>query len=210
MGTKERREREKLQRRQQIIDAAEQCYREYGFDGSTMDNIAEKAELSKGTLYLYFENKQEIFWALGLQASNELAETLAQDLEQYPTGMAKLQAINDRVISFFQDNRDFLEIVRIMFQYMKGFVWENMDEAREADDRIMALMLDAVELGQRDGSIRKLADPQRFVMTGYVSLLSLMLFLLEFGDMLEKGYGVDPMELIDYNSYVYFNRFLAQ
>lgn len=208
MGTKERREREKLQRRQQIVEAAEQCYREYGFEGSTMDNIAEKAELSKGTLYLYFENKQEIFWALGMQASNELAETLEQDLKQYQTGMAKIRAINDRVISFFHDNRDYLEIVRIMFQYMKGFVWEKMDEAREADDRIMALMLEAVELGQRDGSIRKLDDPQRFVMTAYISLLSLLLFLLEFGDMLGEGYGVDPMDLIDYHKYVYFDKFL--
>ncbi|NIR14250.1 MAG: helix-turn-helix transcriptional regulator [Desulfobacterales bacterium] len=60
MGIEERKEREKQMRRRQIIDAAEKVFAEKGFSGATIENIAEQAELSPATLYLYFKNKDGI------------------------------------------------------------------------------------------------------------------------------------------------------
>ena len=66
MSIQERREREKQQRRQTIMNAAIELIKAEGLAGLSMDKIAEKAELSKGTLYLYFKNKEqllgELFW----------------------------------------------------------------------------------------------------------------------------------------------------
>ena len=56
MGIAERKEREKLQRRNDIIDAAERLFFQHGFETPTMDDVAREAELSKGTLYLYFKS----------------------------------------------------------------------------------------------------------------------------------------------------------
>jgi len=56
MGTTERRNRERKQREEQIINAAEKVFFERGFDNSTMDDVAGAAELSKGALYTYFKN----------------------------------------------------------------------------------------------------------------------------------------------------------
>lgn len=56
MGTTERKKREKERRRNTIIDAAEKVIFSKGLDQSTMTEIAQEAELSKGTLYLYFKN----------------------------------------------------------------------------------------------------------------------------------------------------------
>lgn len=64
MGVEERKQREREQRKQDIIDAAETVFARYGFESSTMDNVADEAEFSKGTLYLYFKNKQEICMAI--------------------------------------------------------------------------------------------------------------------------------------------------
>ncbi|MFC1883866.1 TetR/AcrR family transcriptional regulator [Thermodesulfobacteriota bacterium] len=61
MGIKERREREKSERRDLILRAAISVYMGEGYHGTTMDKIAEKAELSRATLYLYFKTKDEIF-----------------------------------------------------------------------------------------------------------------------------------------------------
>ncbi|MDL1893205.1 helix-turn-helix transcriptional regulator, partial [Sphingobacteriales bacterium CHB3] len=52
MGIIERKEREKEQRREEIVTAAEKIFFEKGLAIATMDEIAEAAELSKGTLYL--------------------------------------------------------------------------------------------------------------------------------------------------------------
>ena len=58
MGIQERKEREKLQRREDIIDAAEKVFFKKDLDSATMDDVANEAELSKGTLYIYFKSKK--------------------------------------------------------------------------------------------------------------------------------------------------------
>ena len=57
MGVAERRQREKEERRSCIVAAAEAVFLEKGLDVATMDEIAARAEVSKGTLYLYFKEK---------------------------------------------------------------------------------------------------------------------------------------------------------
>lgn len=61
MGIKERREREKSERRELIFKAAIQVYSNEGYHAVTMEKIAEAAELSRATLYLYFKTKDEIY-----------------------------------------------------------------------------------------------------------------------------------------------------
>jgi len=67
MGIKERKEREKERRRQQIIVAAKRVFSEKGYNRATIEDIAQAAELSPGTLYLYFKNKEELFASLSLR-----------------------------------------------------------------------------------------------------------------------------------------------
>ena len=67
MGIQERKEREKERRRQQIIVAAKRVFSDRGFNKATMEDIAKEAELSPGTLYLYFKNKEELYASLSLR-----------------------------------------------------------------------------------------------------------------------------------------------
>jgi AcrR family transcriptional regulator len=61
MGIEERKEREKNRRRESILQAARKAYLEDGWRSTTMEKIAEKAELSRATLYLYYKTKDHIF-----------------------------------------------------------------------------------------------------------------------------------------------------
>ncbi|MDY6791837.1 MAG: TetR/AcrR family transcriptional regulator [Thermodesulfobacteriota bacterium] len=67
MGIKERKEREKERRKQQITVAAKKVFSDKGFNRATMDDIANEAELSPGTLYLYFKNKEELYASLSVR-----------------------------------------------------------------------------------------------------------------------------------------------
>lgn len=67
MGIHERKEREKERRRQQIMIAAKRVFSTNGFSKSTMEDIAREAELSPGTIYLYFKNKDELYASLSLR-----------------------------------------------------------------------------------------------------------------------------------------------
>jgi len=67
VGIRERKAREKERRRQQIIVAAKRVFSQKGFNKATMEDIADEAELSPGTLYLYFKNKEELYASLSLR-----------------------------------------------------------------------------------------------------------------------------------------------
>jgi AcrR family transcriptional regulator len=76
MGLQERRKREKEHRRRQIMVAAKKLFASKGFNGATVEDIAREAELSPGTLYLYFKNKDELFAALSIKILKYLISRL--------------------------------------------------------------------------------------------------------------------------------------
>ncbi|MEW5723144.1 MAG: TetR/AcrR family transcriptional regulator [Thermodesulfobacteriota bacterium] len=76
MGVAERRMREKHMRRLDIMDAAKKVFSIKGFTGATMEEIAEKAELSPATLYNYFKSKYDLYASLNLRMLTRLAEIL--------------------------------------------------------------------------------------------------------------------------------------
>jgi AcrR family transcriptional regulator len=78
MGIQERKEREKERRRQQIMVAAKRVFTEKGFSSATMEDIAASAELSAGTLYLYFKSKDELYASLSLRVLQYLNIRLEQ------------------------------------------------------------------------------------------------------------------------------------
>lgn len=72
MGIKERKKREKEMRLEQITAAAKRVIFVKGIKKTTMKDIAEEAELSPGTIYLYFKNKEELFASLSLKPLRDL------------------------------------------------------------------------------------------------------------------------------------------
>jgi AcrR family transcriptional regulator len=68
MGIRERKDREKDLRRQQIREAAKELFLLKGFSSTTMEDIAKKAELSPATIYLYFKNKDELYVSLNVSS----------------------------------------------------------------------------------------------------------------------------------------------
>jgi len=83
LTTRARREREKEERRQSILQAAREVFLQKGFYNATVDSVAERAEVSKGTVYLYFESKETLLAHLlleGLAAlTGYLEEAFAAD-----------------------------------------------------------------------------------------------------------------------------------
>ena len=74
MGINERKEREKEHRREEIISSAEKVFFEKGLQTATMDEIAERAELGKSTLYLYYKSKEDLYLAVLLRGTEILLQ----------------------------------------------------------------------------------------------------------------------------------------
>ena len=67
----------KTETREKIVDAAIVTFSKHGYDRTKMDNIAETANLSKGTIYLYFKSKEELFYAISENNIKALKEQLS-------------------------------------------------------------------------------------------------------------------------------------
>src|SRR3954466_12386342 len=81
MGVKERKERQKLEMKDLILQSAHQLFLNKGFEDVSIRNIAESIEYSPATIYLYFKDKNEIFYALHGEAFkkfNEFMSVLAE------------------------------------------------------------------------------------------------------------------------------------
>ncbi len=101
MGTKERKDREKFQRRRDIIAAAKEIFIARGYQATTMDEIAEKAEYSKGTIYLYFQSKDELYLSLLEEGTKILADKIYSGIEDMTTSGEKLYKISDAYYEFY-------------------------------------------------------------------------------------------------------------
>ena len=103
MGIQERKQRERERRRQQIIVAAKRVFSEKGYSKSTMEDIAREAELSPGTLYLYFKNKDELYASLSLrilQYLNIRLEDVKKEKDIQPR--QKIAAIKEALFDVYQ------------------------------------------------------------------------------------------------------------
>ena len=67
----------KTETREKIVDAAIVTFSKHGYDRTKMDDIAETANLSKGTIYLYFKSKEELFYAISENNIKALKEQLS-------------------------------------------------------------------------------------------------------------------------------------
>jgi TetR/AcrR family transcriptional regulator len=155
VSIKELKEREKEQRREYIIDAADKLFLSKGYDNVSMNHIADAVGMNKATLYLYFKNKESLFFSV-IQRGVRLMETMfRQAIEQEQTGIGKVRAIGETFIEFSQKHPDHYR----MFLYSSSdrFNWDCCEEARACHDMmhvIMGIMCECIELGMKDGTIR--------------------------------------------------------
>ena len=80
MGVKERREREKSETRDKILDAARELFGERGYEGVSMRQVAEKIEYSPTAIYVHFADKEDLFHEL----CNEDFARLAAEFQKVP------------------------------------------------------------------------------------------------------------------------------
>ena len=127
MGIQERKQRERERRRQQIIVAAKRVFSEKGFSKTTMEDIAREAELSPGTLYLYFKNKDELYASLSLrilQYMNIRLEDVTKETDRNPE--EKIESIKEALYDVYQ----FDPLILInMFHLQSGETLKNISSA---------------------------------------------------------------------------------
>ena len=158
MGTEERKEREKERRRNQIIDAAEKVIFSKGLDQATMEEIAEEAELSKGTLYLYFKNKSELYMAITERGSNMLNSRFSKIFNGDHTGIELIRLMGETYLDFVRENPDYFSAFVYYESLRDAEELENSDMAQTCENNrreAMNYMVRCLQIGMQDGTINE-------------------------------------------------------
>lgn len=172
MGTTERKKREKKQRRDTIIDAAEKIIFSKGLDQATMTEIAKEAELSKGTLYLYFKNKNELYMAITKRGSNILNQKLVKIFSGDHTGIELIRLIGETYLDFLRDNPGYFNAFLHYDSLRDAKDLQNSEIAQLCESNkqeAMALMVRALQIGIQDGTIKSSYNPKELAVIIWAS-----------------------------------------
>jgi Transcriptional regulator len=166
MSTAERKEKEKAARRTAIAETAERLFAAKGYDGVAMDDVAREAQLAKGTLYLYFDNKDSLYFAVAIRGTVILKDMMARGVAREARGIDKACAVS---VSFYEFSKQHPFYFRTLSDAMLRCNSAGTSEAarqelaaRNADCTKIAI--DAVNAGIKDGTIDPNAEPLKTAM----------------------------------------------
>ena len=158
-------ERERQQRRNDIIDAARELFAEKDFDEVSMDEIAGKVGLGKSTLYLYFKNKESLYFAVVLLGIQIWVEMVKEEVKKGNTGFEKLVLSGNTNREFSNRYPDYFRMLYSPTSIKKQFDMDKMNsseefqEVRELFRELMFIGIDAIQTGIDEGEIRPDVDP---------------------------------------------------
>ncbi|KQS28272.1 TetR/AcrR family transcriptional regulator [Dyadobacter sp. Leaf189] len=113
MAIKERKEREKQDMRNLIIDSATQLFLKQGYDKTSIRNIAEDIEYSPATIYLYFKDKDEIFYIIHENAF-EILDKLLRQHNSISDPYERLHELGKTYVNFALENPDYYDLMFVM------------------------------------------------------------------------------------------------
>ncbi len=93
-----------------ILEAARKVFAKKGFSDATVDDIANTAGVAKGTVYLYYRSKREVYFAALKFGIAQMYGALVEELKGYSTPDGKLRALIAAKLAYFDENRDFFKI----------------------------------------------------------------------------------------------------
>lgn len=125
MGLEDRRRREKENRKSAILKAARKLFFEKGFKSVTVEHIAQKAELSKGSVYLYFKSKEEIYTHILLTDIEKFHRKIDELLPQGQSAAASIKKYANIYIDIFLNDK---ELFRMLMSFMLNTDQMNLPE----------------------------------------------------------------------------------
>ncbi|MGC8660661.1 MAG: TetR/AcrR family transcriptional regulator [Desulfomonilaceae bacterium] len=113
--------------RRRILQAALTEFSDKGYHASTIDSIAERADIAKGTVYRYFKTKESIFTALKEDTMSEFVELARKDLANQEDVLTIIESIIKIYLSFFEQNSSFFKVI----------IQEHKDFGREFSEKFI-------------------------------------------------------------------------
>jgi AcrR family transcriptional regulator len=183
-------------RRQEILDAALTVFTEKGFSAARINDIAGRASISGGTIYLYFASKEEIFKSLVEESTGPQVSQLVQATREFEGSSDDLLRIAVRTISAFLRSSDRAVLSRLIIAETGKFPELARFYRSQVTDRMLAVFEGIIRRGIARGEFRSIdpADGARMVIA-----------LLMFTTIWRTSLGTLDGKPYDYERYIETN-----
>lgn len=158
-----RKERRWLEREEIIIEAAEEIISEKGFDKTTMDDIAIRAEVGKGTLYLHFNSKTSIYLNICLKGSELLNEKMKNVLLKEKKGIRLIEELGHTYLDFIRENPIYFYAFHFYENVVGNDEFADSKAAQKCEEyakEAMTYIVRALQIGMQDGTVKPEFDPK--------------------------------------------------
>ena len=189
MSTQQRKAREKEVRRQAILDAAESLMNESGVFSLNIDVVAARTQLAKGTIYLYFKNKEEILAAIALKARRLLLDEYTRMIADSPDPLSAIKGIILTNYTLYRKNAVHYDLVSL---YETHNTLVETDELQQTTHDIWNLVIRLIDEAKAAGQVRADLDSLTFSMclwgttTGILQLIKVRSAHIAADDRLDE------------------------
>ncbi len=163
MGIQERKEREKEHRREEIINAAQKIFFEKGLPAATMDDIAEAAEVSKGTLYLYYKSKEDLYLAVLLRGNDIMYDMFLEAIRSTDDPILKIVRLGDAYLRFFKEQQNYFRMMDFFEtpQFHKQVSDEMMQVCTLSSEKIWNTIFSVIQESIDQGLMHQSLNPRQ-------------------------------------------------
>jgi len=141
-----RRERKKQETRQRLLEAAWALFAEQGYESTTVEQITERADVAKGTLFNYFETKETLLAEVMTWRTELLGDRVLSAETPPPSAVARIKLVMEAMTNEFSPEREF---ARHLFMARIAAPVKHASA-----HRLGSLIYDLTVQGQADGEIR--------------------------------------------------------
>lgn len=138
-------------KRRLILKVATEVFAEKGFNESTISQIAQKARIAEGSIYVYFKNKEDLLFSIPEERMENFLSGLREHLEGIKGALNKLRKLIWYHLHFYEENRDYTLILLQNIRLNPRFA---TTRAYQLIREFSRLVVQIIEEGKREGSIR--------------------------------------------------------
>ena len=186
--------------RENIASAASKLFAEKGIPSTSMDDIAKAAGYSKATLYVYFENKEEIISILVLDSMKKLSACISAALEQQKSTRAKYDLLCRELVRYQKEYPFYfkmtLETINVHFENQDYFPEEK--ESYRVGEEINGMIKDLLLSGIAHGELRHDLELKAASFSCWGMLSGLILLAANKKEYLQQAMGLTQDEFLQH------------
>ncbi len=191
---------DKSKRKADILAAAEKVFFQHGVTAASMDSVAKQANVSKGTLYLYFKNKNALYRAILRRAFETLNSFVQHHTDKVAeNGKAKVMAAGRAYINFSKEYPGYFDAILHYENDTVGLDNVETESMRSmiAGNTVLETLAGFIKMGIADGSISSELHPLKQALLLWGSITGILQMLHSKNQLFKHYYQISEQEILD-------------